>query len=75
MSEIPEFCRALDGGDHGTQCATEVKQSYHGKCKVMWLLDGGPGEIPSLINLLKMQVEDTVSELCGRSTDASVKKI
>jgi hypothetical protein len=65
MSEISEFCRALDGGDHGTQCATEVKQSHYGKGRAMWLLDGGPGEIPSLINLLKMQVEDTVSELCG----------
>ena len=46
--EITEFCRALDGGDHDTQCATEVRQSHYGKCTVKgfvcgyWL--GGLGE-------------------------------
>ena len=39
MNEITEFCRALDGGEYGAQCATEVKQSSYGTCRVMWLLD------------------------------------
>jgi hypothetical protein len=77
MKEIYESCRALDGGDHGTQCATEVRQSHYGTCRV-WLLDGGPlrnsVHNQSVENALE-QEEDTMSELCGQSTDAIVKKI
>jgi len=79
INKIPEFCRALDGGEYGAQCATEVKQSPHGKCRVMWLLGWeAPGEILSIINMLNNaleQVEDTVSELCGKSTDCECEKI
>ena len=77
MNGIPESCSALDGGDHGTQCATEVRQSHYGKCRVMWLLDGAPRRNSvhnQSVENAPEQVEDTVGELCGRSTDANVKK-
>lgn len=70
-----EFCRALDGGDHDTQCATDVRQSHYGKRRAKgfvcgyWL--GAPGDNsvhnqPAEKNALE-QVEDTVGGLCGRS--------
>ena len=77
LVEIPETCRALDGGDHGTQCATEVKQSHMGS--VEWCgysMEGARRNSvrdQSVENALE-QVEDTMSELCGQSTDANVKK-
>jgi hypothetical protein len=78
MNEIPESRRALEGRDRDTQCTTEVKQSHLGTCRLVWLLDGGPRRNSvhnQSVENAPEHVEDTVSELCGRSTDANVKNI
>jgi hypothetical protein len=43
----------------------------------MWLFNGGPRRYPvhdQSVENAQEQVEDTVSELCGQSTHANVKK-
>ena len=72
---LPSFAELWTEGTIGAQCATDVRQSHYGKCRVKgfvcgyWL--GAPGEIENALE----QVEDTVGEHCGRSTDANVKNI